>query len=170
MVFTQDDFERDFLGELRACGRQSFRYRADREELILDTISQGWELLQTAPPTATPKSIAYYAVKRVKAGRQFKQSSRSLLGPNPHQRAKAQRHEFTIQQTERMGEDPALLAALRVDFPQWVLDLTDRQQMILLAVLRGDSTGDIARRLKISLAAVSQTRRKLIKRWHEYHS
>jgi hypothetical protein len=42
----------------RRRARLVFAKRPDREELIADAISVAWELVQTAPPEATPQSIA----------------------------------------------------------------------------------------------------------------
>ena len=170
MVFTESDYEREFLPVLVKVARKVFRQSRDKEELICDTISEGWRMLQTAPSTATPRSIAYYAVSRVRTELQFAGSERSITGPNPRRRAKAKRSEFDVHEIGRERDNPAKLAVLRIDFPEWCSTLTDRQQIILLAALRGESTSEIAQRLRITEGAVSQTRRKLIECWHAFHS
>ena len=170
MVFTESDYERDFLPVLVKVAKKVFRGKREREELVCDTISEGWRMLQTAPPTATPRSIAMYAINHVKVERHFAASERSITGPNPRRKAKAQRTEFDVGEIGKVYDNPAKLAALRVDFPAWVLTLTHRQQLVLLAVLRGDSTSEIAERFKITPGAVSQIRAKLVQRWHAFHS
>src|SRR4051812_15719701 len=80
-----------FLVAARRRARMVFARRSDRAELIADTISTAWKMVQTAPPEATPRSIAWYATKRVKIGRQFSEGQRSIEGPNPQRFDKPQR-------------------------------------------------------------------------------
>lgn len=168
--FDQQDFEQRFEPVAAKFAKKAFRGRYNRHELVCETVSMCWELLQTAPPAATPRSMAQYAVRRVKSGRQFQQSARSITGPNPLRKAKAQRTAFRIEMLGRLGDNPKSLAALRIDFPAWVDTLTVRQAQVLSMALQGESTNEIAERLKVSAGAVSQIRAKLIKRYHAYHA
>lgn len=167
--FNQQDFEQRFEPVVVKFATKAFRQRHNRRELVCDTLSVCWELMQTAPPEATPRTIAKYAVLRVKSGLQFTQSSRSLTGPNPLRKAKARRTAFEIGLIGRLGDNPKALAALRIDFPGWVETLTVRQTQVLSMALQGDSTAEIAEQLGITWSAVSQIRRKLVDRYYAHH-
>jgi hypothetical protein len=99
-----------FLRAARRRARLVFAKRRDRAELIADTISVAWEMVQTAPPEATPQSIAWYATKRVKIGRQFTERQRSITGPNPRGLAKPPRDEGWLTDVVDDSQNPADLA------------------------------------------------------------
>lgn len=155
-----------FLRAARRRARLMFAKRPDREELINDTISTAWELLQTAPPTATPQSIAWYATKRIKVGRQFSERQRSITGPNPRRLDKPARGEVADYLDD--SGDPAELAQVRLDFVAWLEFLTERERDMLSAFLNGERTSELADRYGVSHARVSQIRRELINHWEAY--
>lgn len=158
----------NFLRAARCRAKLVFARRADREELIADTISAAWELLQTAPPSATPQSIAWYATKRVKVGRQFSERQRSITGPNPRHLEKPPREPGWLPEVVDGSQDPAEVAQVRLDFIAWLDMLTDREQAMLTAFLNGESTSDLAARYGISHGRVSQIRRELVQHWIAY--
>lgn len=159
--------ELDFVGPfLRAAQRRARLVFADwpnREELIADAVSTAWELLLTAPPVATPSSIACYATRRVKIGRQFQERQRSITGPNPRQLDKPTRNELADVLTH--SNDPAVIVQVRLDFAAWHELLTAREQEMLVAFLNGERTKDLATLYGITNARVSQIRRELMEHW-----
>lgn len=160
------NFDKDVLPVVRLRANAKFANDNDRPAKVADAVSEAWYLLQTAGPNATPKSLAFYAVRRVRAGRQFSQSSRSLTGPNPRRVDKAMRQEFDTAEFARDSDNPAELAALRIDFPDWFDNvLKDRQREICAALMQGDSTSEVAERFGVTLSAISQTRRWLVENW-----
>jgi hypothetical protein len=56
-------------------------------------------------------------------------------------------------------------ACFRLDFPAWLQILTPRDRDIARALAAGERTTDVARRFGVSLARISQLRRKLERSW-----
>lgn len=76
------------------------------------------------------------------------------------------RQEFDTAEFARDSDNPAELAALRIDFPDWFDNvLKDRQREICAALMQGDSTSEVAERFGVTLSAISQTRRWLVENW-----
>lgn len=166
---SKRDYLRDFAPVVRARARVVFKGHANGAEKVSDAISVGWELSQTAPETAKPDDIAFYACLRVKVGRQFRQSSRSIDGPNPRRQKKPQRELANVGLAmARRDANPAAIATVLVDYAEWQPLLTPRERKFLEAFLRGDSNQEIAARLKVSSARVSQLRRKLVTFWRAF--
>ncbi|HEX5102404.1 MAG TPA: LuxR C-terminal-related transcriptional regulator [Pirellulaceae bacterium] len=168
---SKRDYQKATLPVVRARARVVFQGHADVRDKVNDAISVGWELSLTAPPGTPPKSIAYYACLQVKIGRQFRQSERSIDGPNPRRRKKPQREVADVGKVlARPGNNPAAIATVLMDYTAWLPSLTDREQELLEAFLRGDSTKELARRYRISPARVSQIRRELVEYWQAFTS
>jgi hypothetical protein len=167
MDLAQCNFWKDVVPVVKKMGNSAFSRRNKREKMA-DAISEAWVQFESAPPNATPVSIAYYAVLRVNHGRQFKQSVRSITGPNPLGAAKDTRCEFNQYLLLDRRLNPADAVVVLIDFPGWFATLTKRQQTICMAALMGDTTREIAERLKVSPPAVSQVRRKLVELWQSY--
>jgi hypothetical protein len=156
---------------LRAARRRAmlvFARQRDRAELIADTVSTAWELVQTAPPEATPQSIAWYATKRVKIGRQFAERQGSVTGPNPRRMNKPQREAGELAEVLDASQNPADVAQVRLDFVAWLDVLTDREREMLTAFLNGERTSDLAAQYGVTLGRISQIRRDLINHWLAY--
>jgi DNA-directed RNA polymerase sigma subunit (sigma70/sigma32) len=154
-----------FLVAARRRARLVFAKRHDRAELIADAVSVAWELVQTAPPQATPQSVAWYATKRVKVGRQFSERQRSITGPNPRRLNKPARDEEWLTDVLDDSQNPAELAQVHLDFVAWLDVLTDRERAMLAAFMNGERTSTLAARYGISHARVSQIRRELVDHW-----
>lgn len=168
---SQRDYLQQFMPVVRKRARVVFRFHRDRLEKIADAVSVGWQLALTAPESAKPSDIAYYACLRVKTGRQFRQSSRSIEGPNPRRRKKPQREAADVGRVIARGSaNPQSVATVIVDYAEWVPTLTPRERGFLEAFLRGDSTKEIAARYKVTAARVSQMRRKLLDYWKAFTS
>ena len=59
--------------------------------------------------------------------------------------------------------------AFRIDFPRWLTLQNNRNRRIAEALALGHSTGQVARRFKISPGRISQLRRELYRSWQEFH-
>src|ERR1700752_2896322 len=110
-----------FLRAPRRWPRLTFADRPNRDELTDDAVSTAWELLQTAPPAVLPSTIARFAVRRVKIGRQFSERQRSITGPNPRRLDKPTRDELVDVLTT--SNDPAEIVQVRLDFAAWYEEL-----------------------------------------------
>jgi hypothetical protein len=63
---------------------------------------------------------------------------------------------------------PAQLAASRLDFPAWLSTLKSRDRKIAMKLATGESTGNTARKFRISEGRVSQLRRELAASWKKF--
>lgn len=169
MAPAKCSFESDVVPLVRSLAKRTFEGDRDRVEKTHDALSQAWVFWQNAPIGATPMSLAWYSVKRVKSGRQFPEKERSITGPNPRRLYKPRRGD-AVRLLDLSGkrDDPGEVAAMRIDFPQWFQSLTPRQQTVCMAVLLGDTTLEIAEALGVTPPAISQTRRKLRENWLSY--
>lgn len=164
------EFGAEFMGEVKRRARQVFAKHPNRQELIDDTLSVAWELLQTASEAATPKTLAYYATRRVLSRRQFQERQRSVTGPNPRGLPKPERESGSLVDALDPLHDPAELAQVKLDFTAWLDALTDREQELLVAFMRGERTKDLARRYGVTCARISQIRNELVEHWLAFTS
>jgi len=126
--------------------------------------------------------LARYAVAQVRSGRQVG----GRLNIKDVSSGYAQRRkQFNVSRLDRF--DPAegcwkevTLAddkwpildqvAFRCDFPAWLKSLPRRHREIAQALAAGERATDVARRFGVSLARISQLRRKLERSWLAFHS
>ena len=59
-------------------------------------------------------------------------------------------------------------AAFRIDFPAWLKSYPKRDRRIAEALLRGESTNEVARKFKISPGRISQLRKEFHHSWEIY--
>jgi hypothetical protein len=169
MVMDQSTFERVIRPAVEREARKRFRNDPDCEAKIADAVSVAWEFCEDAKQEAYAVTIARFSVRRVVSDRQFRQSSRSIIGPNPERRKKPKRVDYDLDDYGRRGENPADIAAVKIDFMEWfATDLNSRDQAVCLAFLRGDRTYEVAEQFDISLARVSQLRREFVGRWEAF--
>ena len=64
---------------------------------------------------------------------------------------------------------PAETAAARIDFGAFLRSLSSREQEIVLALIRGEPVGMVAKSFRISPGRVSQIRRQLAEKWRMLH-
>jgi DNA-directed RNA polymerase specialized sigma24 family protein len=103
-------------------------------------------------------------------GRQFRQSSRSLDGPNPRRKRRAQPADADLGTLAGHTDDPSRLATVLVDYREWLATLTPQERDFLEAFLFGEATQEIARRMQVSPGRVSQVRRELVTYWMAFTS
>lgn len=137
-----------------------FAGRSDCDDLTCDTMSIAWELFRLAGEKAQPGPIAKFAAKRVKSNRQFAESTRSVSHPVQRE-GKPTRAEPELETLWSLRDNPAEVAIVEVDFEVFRAAQSRERRKILKALLRGDTTLEISRRLKVSSPRVSQIRREL---------
>jgi hypothetical protein len=64
---------------------------------------------------------------------------------------------------------PPDAAAFRIDFPQWLTTLSERDRRVVNRFILGERTNEMARRFGLSKARVSQLRREFSQRWARFH-
>ncbi len=136
----------------------------DRDQKVADAISVAWELSLDGSTTATPSSYARFAVRRVRTGRQFRQSVRSFDGP-PTREPKPERSRFDVADLTSPGPNPAEIVQIRHDTEVWWSGLTGRKRQIAEALALEYTTSEVAEMLDCSPARVSQVRRELAQSW-----
>lgn len=140
---------------------KSFKKQRNRKELVADAVSTAWEMaMATDHPHATPSSIARFAVRRVKGGRQFRQSKLSI----DSKRCPLSTRLVTVEWDEigRETDDPAKLATLRIDMTAFLENLSDRHREILLAMINGESNSELSAKFGVSKGRISQLRRGFV--------
>lgn len=167
MAPAEFTFDKDVLPVVRKWAAKRFARDRDCETKCLDAESVAWEFFQ-ANPAAKPTGITWYALRRVSVDRQFRQSERSIDGPNPRRKVRPGRETIDLEAISRPGDNPAEIAAFRIDFPEWLSQLTDRQLAMLEALALGERTRTVAETFGCTDGNVSQFRRRLAESWQAF--
>lgn len=130
---------------------------------------------------AYPSALARYAVAQVQDGRRVgnRLNVRDVLSPYAQKQKGIQVErldrfdEEEGQWVEAVVEDDRTpvpdQAAFRCDFPAWLGSLTRRNRRIAQALSVGHTTGEVARRFRVSPGRVSQLRREMHQSWQDFH-
>ena len=158
----------------------------DRQDAIQEARSFGWKMFlqvidRGKDPTKFPSRIADFAVRRVWSGRVFaKETSRDALSPLAQRR-----HSFEVYSLDDESCDPntgwkaavcqdtrtappADTVAFRMDFADWLGNLTWRERRVAERLAVGDRPGSVATDLDVTRSRVSQVRRKLHESWEAF--
>ena len=147
-----------------------FRSLSNRDELAADAMSTCWELAQQAGGQETAGTLARYAVRRVKDKRQFRESVRSLTGPNSRSRKKPLRAEVDLSWLASRRDNPAVIAITNLCFAEWRSSLNAKQLAFLDRILQGDTNAELMELFHCSAGNVSQYRRRLYESFLAYLS
>jgi hypothetical protein len=130
---------------------------------------------------AFPTVLARFAISQVRAGRQVGASLNVRDVLSRHARRKK---GFVVERLDRMDrgherwieaviEDPSTPVFdqvwFRIDFPEWLSQLSLRKREIAKALAIGDSTRHVAKRFGVSSGRISQLRRELYDSWLRFH-
>jgi hypothetical protein len=172
------------LPGIRRVASFCFRHvpRARREELIDDVVAKAYVayaelVLQGRGELAYATPLARFAVRQIACGRQVgqRQNASEVLSPYAQRRRGFTVRPLVRQKTDCSWEEllvedrratPAEVAALRVDFRDWLAGLTGVQRQLALRLAAGETTSDAARRLGVSRPRVCQLRTALRSNWH----
>ena len=183
--------EHDFLEMLptiHGAASYAFRHlrRAVREDLIAEVIANAFAAFRRLiergrAALAYPTVLAKYAIKQVREGRRVgcKRSVLDVLSPY------AQRRKgFSVQQltgTTKRGEwqelivedrhaSPAEVAGFKIDFAAWLKRLKQSKRKIVLRLVAGYTTSEVAEYFRLSGGRVSQLRKELQQDWNEFQA
>jgi hypothetical protein len=160
----------------------------DREDAVAETVAVAWAwyvrlMRRGKDPTAFPSALASYASRHVKSGRRLcgTESTRDALSPTARQR-----RGFSVQPLRTAGrpDEPTWQEALidntqsavpeqvafRVDFPDWLATLGDRDRGLAEAMALEHRTLDLAQDFGVSPGRVSQLRRDFRRSWQRFHA
>ena len=173
--------ERGISHRLRPLNRQA------REELTADAVALAYEMFvalvrrgKADRAYATP--LATYACRQALAGRH---AGNSLNIRDVSSRYCQRRTGVRVQRLDRFDQDegtwreiliedrnasPADVAAMRIDFQNWLASLSRRKRRIAETLATGERTGKVARLFRVSAARISQLRQEFRDSWTEFQS
>ena len=64
--------------------------------------------------------------------------------------------------------DPAEAVQWKLDYETWFANQTPRDQAIVSDLSYGETTGDVARKYRVSAGLISQYRKRYAKSWNAY--
>ncbi len=168
----------------------SYRFRGwpedVREEAIQETLANACQAYarlaqRGATDSATWSSLAKYAIRQVRTGRKvggslnvrdvssrYCQRHYGVSVHNLH-RWDDENQEWTEMVVEDRRTTPADIAALRIDFWEFLKSLSRRHRKIALKLAKGYSTSAVAKMFELSAARISQIRRELDDAWQAFH-
>ncbi len=165
---SSDDFLDRFYPVL--CRMAQARFKG-REPFITDTISCGWEIYSAAKSDVTPGNVGYYAIKTVARRRWMQGSTRC---PSAVKQTATQPTLFQLDFEEYFTcdtqQNPARIAAIRIDFNEWYSALNAQQQTLVNLLASGETTTEAALKLGCTAGNISQHRRRLAESWYSYQS
>ena len=176
------------LPAIEAHARIAFRGLAPeaREDAVQEAIANAMvafvRLVQLQKvDVAYPTVLARYAVAQIQDGRRV--CNRLNIGDGLSPYAQKQKGIY-VERLDRFDRDDdqwieAVVedsrtpvpdqVAFRCDFPAWLDRLPRRNRRIAEALSLGHTTGDVAKRFRVSPGRISQLRREMHKSWYEFH-
>ena len=152
------------------------------QEAVANCFVAYWRLVQQGREgLAFATVLARYAVAQIRTGRQV---GGRLNIQDVSSGYSQYRKRFNVSRLDRfdpvegcwkevtLADDkwPILdQVAFRCDFPAWLKTLRPRDRNIARALAAGNRATDVARRFGVSLARISQLRRKLERSWWAFH-
>lgn len=155
----------------RSLGLRAFRGHWDLPSILDDCESTAFELDLSAPAHAKASSIGWFAVKRVRIGRQHKESVRSITTGRYDKRSKRpnfHRAEIELQDIAAVNAPPSETVPFFVDYEDWLSRWDKRNRRIVEALAVGGTTGEVAEEFKVTAGRVSQLRRAFEQDWAEF--
>jgi hypothetical protein len=122
---------------------------------------------------AFPSPLARFGWKQYYAGRSVGGSVNSrdvasLIGQRQRGCLMEPFDEWQEATVETRRTTPAEIAALRVDFGDWLQTLSPRDRMLTNELARGESTNAVATMFRLTAGRVSQLRREFEKSWRRF--
>jgi hypothetical protein len=184
------DWHRRFLVLMPAVRRSaeySFRkLRPDvrREmvnEVVVNALAAFARLVeQGKEAVAFPSSLAEYAVKQVRHGREL---GNHLNARDVSSRYAQQRKGFQVERLDQFDADagewrevliedkkssPADIACSRIDFGNWLATMSSLRRKIAVCLATGESTRAAARRFNVTPGRISQLRKEFQTSWADF--
>ena len=186
LAHLQDTFLARVLPKVLSHGRVCFRNVScphRREDAIQEMIGLAWKwhlrLAETGKDaTRFPTALATYAARAVRCGCRLSGQERAndVLSPLAQRR-----HHFAVvklPQFETLSDNPLTEAlaentksppdeavCFKLDFTAWLARLSERDHNIVMDLMRGERTRDVAAKYGFSPARISQLRREFCYGW-----
>jgi len=175
------------LPTIRRQSRRQLKHLSDEarddamQEIVADTVVAYARLVELGKEElAYPTPLVKYAVAKYRAGRRVgnRLNVRDVMSEHC-QRRKRVVVERLDHFSNRSGEwrevlvedrhtSPAEIAAIRVDFNDWLKTLTSRNRQIAERLAVGETSGQVARMFLVSTGRISQLRQEFQESWHEF--
>ena len=172
------------LPAVRNHAQHAFRrlQRFEREEALQEVLVQVYIACvrltaQGEQARAYPSALARFAIARYREGRRAAQPtcSRDVLSEARRSQPGCQVAHLSSQpegwQTAVADDSRTPIpdqVSFRLDFPVWLHSLSSRQRRMVRTLTLGYSTGEAARRHRVTAARVSQIRRELRDSWNRF--
>lgn len=162
------EFVRACITEARQRAEIAFARDPDRDSKITDSQSYAWQFARTADPGVSYEAVAAMAIRRTKSPRSLGVSVRSI--DHPRNRSKHAREPADVRHLElfRVGDDPAEIVCLSIDYAAWLRSLTTVKLRVVISLVAGYRTGEIAEMVGLSYSRISQLRRELADSWDRF--
>jgi len=156
----------------RSIALRTFWDHWDRDALLDDAESVAWELESTAPPHVTPACIAHMAVKRVRIGRQHRESVRSITTSRYDKRCKRPKNlrqiHIHLHDIAATDAPPSESVPGWMDYQEWLAGYNSRKRKIAEALAVGGKTGEVAAEFGVSAGRIAQMRREFERDWRAF--
>ena len=172
-----------FLPLIRSTAAKAYRHLpvAERDEAVAEVVADSTSEFARLAARGRPHfwlipALAKFAVRKRNAGRRVgtKVSRNDVLSPVPRKDANVESLESLSRSdvsawrqavADSRRTDPAEAAIFRIDFSRWLEGLPGRHREVVLALAEGERPGELANRLGIRPARVSQLRTELRAAW-----
>ena len=176
------------LPTIRRYARVAFRHlRGDERDDAIQEVVSNCLVAYVRPfkkkktDVAHPTVLVKYAIAQYADGRRVgnRLNIREVLSKYA-QRAK----RFIVNRLDQFDKDEnawieavvedthtpvAEQAAFRIDFPEWLDQLSRRNRRIAEALAQGNTTSSVAKRFRVSPGRISQKRREFCQSWKNFH-
>ena len=177
------------LSRIRLHGCVYFHHlRPDRrQEAVAEMIALSWKWFvrlarRDKDASRFPAALASFAARAVRSGRRLcgQERSKDVLSSLAQQQ-----HGFTLSSIpdgstlsgnvfdealrDNTQSPPAEQVAFRLDFPAWLLTLSDRDRRVIADLMLGERTLDVAEKYGMSAGRVSQLRREFLVDWRRFN-
>ncbi len=159
--------------------------RRDREELAAEALAAAFAMYVSLvrrgkQDMAYPTPLGMYGARQAIDGRQIGSGTnvrditsrccrqRKGVVVEPLDRFDRQDEEWRQIVVEDRSAGPAEIVATRVDFEDWLSELTPKQRKVAQTLARGESTKAAARKHRVSPGRISQMRRELMAAWEAF--
>jgi hypothetical protein len=173
---------------VRRCAEFSFRtLRPDLrremvDEAVVNALAAFARLVKRGKEDlAFPSSLAEYAVKQVRQGREI---GNRLNSKDVSSRYAQNRKGFQVERLDQFDSDdgewrevlvedkrcsPADLACCRIDFGNWLATMSSARRKIAQCLATGTSTREAAHQFDVTPGRISQLRREFQESWLAFH-
>jgi hypothetical protein len=156
----------------RRIARRTFAGHWDADNLMNDVESIAWDEERRAGPTASASQIAVNALKKVKVGRQFSESVRSITTSRFDRRSKRPSNLCRVEFKDVAADDlwPTEAVPNWLFYEDWLDTLDSRRREIAQSLAAGGRTGEVAADFDVSDSRIAQMRREFETSWKEFEA